>query len=97
MSKIANDGLTRSGTGCTHMVTVGVKVANPPRGWINAPKFGSVKRYSRYYQNMLSRVFDKLTLMGCGKAGSGGSADPHPLLKIEEGVRNLITLISIKW
>jgi len=32
MSKIANDGLTRSGTGCTHMVTVGVKVANPPRG-----------------------------------------------------------------
>jgi len=25
MSKITNDGLTRSGTGCTHMATVGVK------------------------------------------------------------------------
>jgi len=25
MSKITNVGLTRSGTGCTHMTTVGVK------------------------------------------------------------------------
>jgi len=25
MSEITNDGLTQSGTGCTHMATVGVK------------------------------------------------------------------------
>jgi len=28
MSKITNDSLTRSGTGCTHMATVGVKGLN---------------------------------------------------------------------
>jgi len=33
MSKITNDGITQSGTGCfiavTHMATVGVKESNP--------------------------------------------------------------------
>jgi len=33
MSKITNDGLTRSGTGCTHTATVGVKGLNNLAFW----------------------------------------------------------------
>ena len=74
MSKITNDGLTRSGTGCfyicTHMATVGVRgLMSTSEGWgVNGHTFEKyprtytrTRRYCSFINHALNNYQDKMT------------------------------------
>jgi len=74
MSKITNDYLTRSGTGCTHsythMAAVGVKGLNETigslRAWRTAALAKSDSLSSGWFMIFCGRLFQQVTAAGCG-------------------------------